>query len=118
VLGVCKADFFDLLTLLQLGTIMAKLTREDVLKLARLARLELSDDEIVKFGEEMSDILQFVEQLQDVEVDDLQPTHQVTGLTNVTRDDVIRDYGYKPEELLKNVPHVKDNQIRVKRMLG
>ncbi len=97
---------------------MAKLTREDVLKLARLARLELSDDEVEEFRAELSEILQYVEQLQDVDVDGLKPTNQVTGLTDVTRPDEIRDYGYKTEELLKNVPAVKDNQIKVKRMLG
>ncbi|HZL07605.1 MAG TPA: Asp-tRNA(Asn)/Glu-tRNA(Gln) amidotransferase subunit GatC [Candidatus Dormibacteraeota bacterium] len=97
---------------------MAKLTRDDVLKLAQLARLDLDEAEIEQFAAEMSEILQYVEKLQNVDVKGLEPTHQVTGLTNVTREDEIRDYGYKPEDLLKNVPHVKDNQIKVKRMLG
>ena len=104
--------------LLQLGLTMAKLTREDVLKLARLARLELSDEEIETYRSELSEILQYVEQLQSVEVDGLQPTNQVTGLTNVTRPDEARDYGYQPAELLQNVPSTQDNQIKVKRMLG
>jgi aspartyl-tRNA(Asn)/glutamyl-tRNA(Gln) amidotransferase subunit C len=97
---------------------MAKLSREDVLKLARLARLDLTEDEIEEFRGELSEILQYVEQLQDVEVEGLKPTNQVTGLTNVTRPDEVRDYGYKPDDLLKNVPAVKDGQIKVKRMLG
>jgi aspartyl-tRNA(Asn)/glutamyl-tRNA(Gln) amidotransferase subunit C len=97
---------------------MAKLTREDVLKLARLARLELSDDEVESYREELSEILQYVEQLQDVDVSGLKPTNHVTGLTNVTREDEVRDYGYDTEALLKNVPRVKDHQIQVKRMLG
>jgi aspartyl-tRNA(Asn)/glutamyl-tRNA(Gln) amidotransferase subunit C len=97
---------------------MAKLTREDVLKLARLARLELSEDEIEKYRSELTEILQYVEQLQSVDVDGLKPTNQVTGLTNVTRPDEVRDYGYTPDDLLKNVPHVKDHQIQVKRILG
>ena len=97
---------------------MAKLTREDVLKLARLARLDLSEDEIEKYRAELSDILQYVEQLQDADVKGLEPTHQVTGLTNVMRTDTIRDYGYEAADMLKNVPHVKDHQIQVKRILG
>lgn len=97
---------------------MAKLTREDVLKLAQLARLELSDDEIESYQSELSEILQYVEQLQNVDVGGLKPTNQVTGLTNVTREDEVRDYGYKTDELLKNVPKVKNHQIEVKRMLG
>lgn len=97
---------------------MAKLTREDVLKLARLSRLELTDKEIEQYRTELSEILQYVEQLHEVDVDGLEPTHQVTGLTNVTRPDKVRDYGYQPAVLLKNVPHVKDDQIKVKRMVG
>jgi aspartyl-tRNA(Asn)/glutamyl-tRNA(Gln) amidotransferase subunit C len=97
---------------------MAKLTREDVLKLARLARLQLTDEEIEEFSGELSAILQYVEQLQSVDIKGLEPTNQVTGLTNVTRPDEIKDYGYKVEKLLENVPAVKDNQIQVKRMLG
>ncbi len=97
---------------------MAKLSREDVLKLARLSRLDLTDEEIEEFRGELSEILQYVEQLQSVDVSGLKPTNQVTGLTNVTRPDEVNDYGYKTEELLKNVPQVKDHQIKVKRMVG
>ncbi|HET7059999.1 MAG TPA: Asp-tRNA(Asn)/Glu-tRNA(Gln) amidotransferase subunit GatC [Candidatus Saccharimonadales bacterium] len=97
---------------------MAKLSREDILKLARLARLDLTEDEIEEFREDLSAILEYVKQLQTVEVDGLEPTNQVTGLTDVTRKDEVRDYGYRPADLLKNVPDTKDNQIKVKRMLG
>ena len=97
---------------------MSKLTRDDVLKLAQLARISLTDDEVEQYRSELSDILQYVEQLGSADTKGLQPTHQVTGLTNVTRTDEIRDYGYKTADLLKNVPEVKDNQIKVKRILG
>ena len=97
---------------------MSKLSRDDVLKLARLARLSLSDEEVEEYRAELSDILQYVEQLQEVDVKGIEPTRQVTGLTNVTREDKIKDYGYDPADLLKNVPAVKDGQIKVKRTLG
>jgi aspartyl-tRNA(Asn)/glutamyl-tRNA(Gln) amidotransferase subunit C len=97
---------------------MTKFTRDDVLKLARLARIDLGEDEIEQFTREFNDILQYVEQLQKVDVTGLQPTSQVTGLTNVTRDDEIRDYGYTPAKLLENVPAVQDSQIKVKRMIA
>lgn len=97
---------------------MSKLTREEVLKLAQLARLALTDDEVNEFAGELSEILQYVEQLQAVDISGLEPTNQVTGLTNVMREDVVKDYGYTPDDLLKNVPSVKDNQIKVKRMIG
>lgn len=97
---------------------MAQLTREDVLKLARLARISLSDDEVTEFTTEFSAILQYVDQLQSVNVDGVEPTSQVTGLTNVMRADVVQPYGYEPKELLKNVPAVEADQIKVKRMIG
>ena len=97
---------------------MSKLTREDILKLARLARLELTEAEIEEYGQELSAILQYVEQLQSVDADDLKPTNQVTGLTNVMREDTVRDYGYNVKDLQKNVPAMQDDHIKVKRMLG
>ena len=96
---------------------MSKLSREEVLKLAKLARLDLTDEEVDEFSRELSDILQYVEQLQQVDISGLKPTNQVTGLTNVMRDDKARDYGYTPDDLLKNVPAVQDRQIKVKRVL-
>jgi aspartyl-tRNA(Asn)/glutamyl-tRNA(Gln) amidotransferase subunit C len=97
---------------------MADLSRDDVLKLARLARLDLSDEEIGRFARELTEILHYVEQLQSVDVGGLKPTNQVTGLTNVMRDDQVVDYGYAPRELLKNVPAVQDDHIKVKRMIS
>lgn len=97
---------------------MADLSRDDVLKLAQLARLDLTDDEVAEYARELTEILRYVEQLQSIDVSGLQPTNQVTGLTNVTRDDVPKGYGYDPKDLLKNVPQVQDGQIKVKRMIG
>lgn len=97
---------------------MTQLTREDVLKLARLARLGLTDEEVDEFAGELSAILQYVEQLSSVDVSGLEPTSQVTGLTNVMRADEVRDYGYAPSKLLENVPSTANGQIKVKRMIG
>lgn len=97
---------------------MTKLTRDDVIKLATLARLDLSEDEISEYQQELSEILQYVELLDQVDVAGLEPTNQVTGLKNVFRNDEVKDYGYKTENLLKNVPHLQDNLIKVKRMIG
>lgn len=97
---------------------MAKLTRADVLKLARLSRLHLSDDEIDQFTKEITAILTYVEQLQSLDLKNLEPTNQVTGLTNVMRPDEVVEYGATAAELLKNAPtkHT-DGHIKVKRVL-
>ncbi len=96
---------------------MAKLTRDDVIHLATLAKLALSDEEIDRFVPELSKILDYVEQLQAVDLAGLEPTSQVTGLLNVERLDEIKNYGYDPKTLLANVPEVEDDQIKVRRVL-
>lgn len=96
---------------------MVKLTREDVLKLAQLARLRLTDAELEQFQTEIAAILTYVDQLQTVDLRDLPPTNQVTGLENVMRPDEVKDYGITAEDLLKNAPATSDNHIKVRRVL-
>lgn len=96
---------------------MSKLSRDDVLKLAALSKLRLSDEEIERLRGELSSILDYVETLDNVDTSDLAPTYQVTGLKNVTRKDEIASYGYSTDDLLKNAPAVQDNQFKVKRVL-
>ena len=97
---------------------MAKLSHEDILKLATLSRLDLSEEEISRFNGELNAILNYVELLNEVDVTGLKPTSQVTGLENVTRADEILDYGYGQAELLKNAPAQKDALLKVHRMIG
>ncbi len=96
---------------------MAKLSEAEVIKLAKLARLHLDAKDVPKYQKEISAILDYVEQLQTVNVDDLEPTYQVTGLTNVMRPDRVKDYGITAEELLKNAPATQDGHIKVRRVL-
>ena len=97
---------------------MAQLTREDILKLAQLSRIGLTEAEVDEFAKELNEILKYVEQLSTVDTANLGPTSQVTGLTNVTRPDTIKEYGYQAHDLLKNVPHTEGDLIKVKRMIG
>jgi len=96
---------------------MSKLSSEDILKLARLARLHLSQDEVLQYQKELSSILGYVEQLDSVDVSGVEPTYQVTGLTNVTRTDELIDYGVSQADLLKNVPTKEGAYIKVRRMI-
>lgn len=97
---------------------MAKLSVHDVLKLARLSKIQLNEQELVEFADELSKILDYADQLAEVDVSGLAPTAQVTGLTNVTRPDELIDYQASPDVLLKNAPATEDHQIKVKRVLG
>jgi aspartyl-tRNA(Asn)/glutamyl-tRNA(Gln) amidotransferase subunit C len=96
---------------------MSKLTREDILKLAKLSRLELTDDEVTHFEAEIGSILEYVEMLQKADLDDIEPTYQVTGLKDVTRKDQEVSYQAKPADLLKGAPATENNQFKVKRMV-
>lgn len=97
---------------------MSQLLREDIIKLASLARIRIDENEITTYQDELNAILDYVEQLGSVDVGDLQPTAQVTGLTNVTRPDEVIDYGYDRQQLLSIVPRMQHEQIKVRRMIG
>ena len=97
---------------------MAKISREDVLKLARLSKIKLNDEEVDKFVDELNSIVKYVEQISSVDTSGLKPTDQVTGLKNVMRPDKTIDYGETAEELLKNAPASEKNYIKVKRVLN
>lgn len=96
---------------------MSKLSRDDIIKLAHLSRLQLNDAEIDEYVDEISQVLQYTEQLQKIDLKGVEPTYQVSGLSNVTRPDEVMDYGPTPKELLKNAPKLEDGQFKVKRML-
>lgn len=97
---------------------MADLTKDDILKLAKLARLRLSEDQVELFRSEIAAILGYVDSLSSVDTAGLAPTNQVTGLENVMRADEVVDYGASQEDLLKNLPDRQDDYIKVKRMIG
>ena len=97
---------------------MSKLSKDDILKLARLARLRLSEAEVEKYQKELSAILEYVAHLDAVDTTGLEPTSQVTGLTNVARKDEVIDYNMTQKQLLQNVPLTQGDLIKVRRMLS
>ena len=75
---------------------MSKLTKKEVLHVAELSNLSLTDTEIKKFLPQLTKIIEFVTTLSEVDTSGIDPTSQTTGLTNITREDVI-----KTDEILK-----------------
>lgn len=69
---------------------MTQLTKDQVRHIAKLARLRLSEDEVTKFTTELTSILKYIDTLQEVDTNGVEPTAQVTGQTNSLRPDVIR----------------------------
>lgn len=90
------------------------LTEEQVRHIAKLARLKLADEEVKKFSKQLTDILQYVEQLNEVDTKGVETTSQVTGLQNVTRKDTVKKWCAREELLQCTELPVEKNQIRVK----
>ena len=92
------------------------LTREDVLHIARLARLGLSEDDLTRFQGQLSQILQQFESLRAVNTDDVPPTAYTLPLENVWREDEERP-SLPVEEVLANAPLREGHFFRVRRVL-
>lgn len=90
---------------------------KDVHYIAGLSKIAVTDDEAVTLQAELNTILGYVRQLDSLDTVGVEPTYQVTGLSNVSREDVIIDYGVSQSELLKNAPQTHDNQIKVPKVL-
>jgi aspartyl-tRNA(Asn)/glutamyl-tRNA(Gln) amidotransferase subunit C len=86
--------------------------REQVLHVARLARLELSDDEVERMAGELSDILEHVERISKLDLDGVAPTTHVVELENVLRSDDPRP-SLPREEALEPAPDPADGAFRV-----
>jgi aspartyl-tRNA(Asn)/glutamyl-tRNA(Gln) amidotransferase subunit C len=70
---------------------MARITKDEVLHVARLARLELSDDDVAKFQEQLSDILEAVSKVSELDLSDVPPTAHPLEIANAWAEDVPRD---------------------------
>lgn len=63
------------------------LTTEEVKYIAKLANLTLTENEVKKFSDQLSEVLDYIEKLKEVETKNVEPTSQATGLENVFRED-------------------------------
>ena len=88
------------------------ITRAEVAHVARLARLGLSDDEMVRLASELDHILDAMQALQQLDTSAIPPTAQVIPLQNVMREDVPRP-SWPVEEILQNAPATRDGQFLV-----
>jgi aspartyl-tRNA(Asn)/glutamyl-tRNA(Gln) amidotransferase subunit C len=88
------------------------LERDQVLHVARLARLRLTEDEVERMAGEMSKILEHVEKMNELDLEGVEPTSHVVELQNVLRDDVPRD-SLPRERALAPAPDVAEGGYRV-----
>ncbi|MEN2768137.1 Asp-tRNA(Asn)/Glu-tRNA(Gln) amidotransferase subunit GatC [Ornithinibacillus xuwenensis] len=96
---------------------MAEITKDQVKHVANLARLEITEQEAEMFTEQLSSIITFAEQLNELDTDGIEPTTHVLDLKNVMRKDEPRQWITR-EDALKNAPDQKDGQFRVPSILA
>ena len=96
---------------------MVALTPSDVADLARLARIELTADELEHLVPQLKVILESVARVSEVAAEDIEPTSHALPLTNVFRDDVLRP-SLPREEVLAGAPASELDRFRVPRILG
>jgi len=92
------------------------LREEEVEHIAKLARLNLTDQDANLYSQQLSDILDYVEKLQTINTDGVEETSQVTGLVNVMRDDEIQESGIS-NELVGSAPENSNGYVKVPKIL-
>ena len=92
------------------------ITKEEVKHIAGLARIGLNEKDIAKFAKDLSAVLDWVKELQAVDVKGVEPMAHITGMENVTREDRARNFGNK-EKIVELFPDKKDGFGKVKSIL-
>lgn len=93
------------------------ISRDDVLHLAQLSNLQLSDDEVAGLQVDLGNILDYVKQLEELDTTGVEPTYQVTDLENIYREDEVIEGAANREQLLALAPAQEKNQIKVPKVL-
>jgi len=93
-----------------------KLNKSEIEHIAKLARLNLTDEDAKLYSQQLSDILDYVDKLQTVDTTGVEETSQVTGLTNIMRNDDIIESGIS-DELVDCAPDHDNGFIKVPKIL-
>ena len=91
-------------------------TIEEVKKIAKLAKLEFKEVEIEKFTQQMNDILNYMEQLNEIDTDDVEPLYHIIEVGNVLRDDEVKQ-SFPKDIMLENVPVKEKDFILVPKII-
>ncbi len=95
-----------------------KMQKEVIEHIAKLARIELTQEEKDLYSKQLSDILGYVNELQKLDISNVADVGQITGLENQLAKDKIIECGISQADLFKNAPDTKDGYIKVKSVLG
>ncbi len=93
------------------------ITRDDIIHVANLARLEMDEESIDKFTVQIDEILKYVETLNSVDTEGVAPTTHAIFLTNAFRDDEEKQ-SFSREDLLENAPENENGNFIVPKVVG
>ncbi len=94
-----------------------EIKREDILHLAKLSNFSVSDAEVESLERDLSDVIKYISQLDELETENVEPTYQVFEMENVWRPDEVLEQDATREELLALTVAEKDHQIKVPKVL-
>ncbi len=96
---------------------MSTITTNDVRYLAQLSNLQLADDEVASLQTDLENILNYINQLSELDTTGVEPTYQVTGLENRWRDDVKQQSDVSRETMIALAADSGDNSVKVPQVL-
>ena len=96
---------------------MASLSKDDVLHVAKLAKLTLSESEIKKFLPQLSNIVDHISELSKVDTSGVEPTSQTTGLTDVFRGDEVKESSIDQDKALSGTEKTHNGYFKVPAIL-
>ena len=95
---------------------MTKISSSDVRKVSQLARLELPEDQIETYTEQLEDILSYIDQLQEIDTENIPPTTRAVEVINAMREDLV-EVNCSREDLLNQAPQREGDFFRVPKIL-
>ncbi len=94
-----------------------KLSKDELLKVADLARIEMTEQEVLSISKQVSDILGYIEILEKADTNNINPTSHDMAATNVFRDDTVIDT-FNKEKALANAPRAEEDHFVVPKSIG
>ena len=95
---------------------MANITKKDVMHIANLAMLNLEENEIEKYANDLKEILNYAEMINNVDTSEIDETISINNLSNAFRKDEVKE-GLSRDEVLKNAPSQIDGMFNLPKVL-
>ncbi len=92
------------------------ISKEEIVHIAKLANLNLTEEEIAMYAENMTDILEFAEVVNSLDTDNIKETIGINGEYNVFRKDEVKQ-DISKDELLKNAPSQDEGMFRIPKVI-